>query len=86
MWDSGHGVCVVCGTSGDRDILGRCEACFRKNAPVPYCHFKEMGVENPGDPQGSTAHVRDIKARRVDVKTGKMYYDRGQRSYSFPKG
>lgn len=52
----------------------------------PSIYFKEMGVENPGDPKGSTAHVRDIKARRLDTKTGKMFYYQAPKTYFFPKG
>ena len=81
MWDSGPGKCVVCGSLGDRDVLGRCEPCFRRGEYVPFLYFKEMGVENPRDPEGSTAHVRDIKARRYDTKENKMFYYKGERSY-----
>lgn len=49
-------------------------------------YFKEMGVENPADPKGSTAHVRDIKARRFDVKTKETYYNKSRTAYFFPKG
>jgi hypothetical protein len=84
--------CVKCQQEdNDLDFVGRCLDCFKKdilsNGPtngLPY--FKEMGVENPADPQGSTAHVRDIKARRLDVKTNETYYDKGRTSYFFPKG
>jgi len=53
---------------------------------VSYGYFKEMGVENPYDPKGSTAHVRDIKQRRWDQKEKRMFYYKGETRYSFPKG
>lgn len=49
-------------------------------------HFKEVGVENPYDKKGSTAHVRDIKSRRLDTKTGKMFYHQAPKTYYFSKG
>lgn len=62
-----------------------CKHCFKGDSgDVPY--FKEMGVENPGDPKGSTAHVRDIKNRRYDSKTDKTYYHQPKKTYFFPKG
>lgn len=65
--------------------LWLCRQCYRKpDDGLPY--FKEMGVENPSDPKGSTAHVRDIKARRLDPSTNKMYYEQPRRTYFFPRG
>jgi hypothetical protein len=86
MWDSGIGRCVGCGQEADRDILGRCMPCFQSGFIPMYGSFKEVGVENPYDKQGSTAHVKDIKKRRLDVKTGKMYYHQEPKTYFFPKG
>lgn len=60
--------------------------CFRNNEVVGYGHFKEMGVENPLDPKGSTAHVREIKSRMHDFKTGKVYNYEPPKTYFFPKG
>lgn len=86
-------ICVECGKPNEYvDFLGRCYPCFEelkwrepKNRMVaPY--FKEMGAENPIDPKGSTAHVRDIKQRRVDTKTGETFYYTGKKTYFFPKG
>lgn len=86
MWDSGQGHCIGCGVLADRDILGRCDDCFRHGFRVMYGTFKEVGVENPYDKKGSTAHVRDIKSRRLDPKTKKMFYYEPPRTYFFPKG
>lgn len=79
MWDSGLGQCVGCGRQADRDVAGRCEECFRAGVPVGQPYFKEM-VKLVTD-SASVAHIKDIKARRLDTKTGKMYYDRGERTY-----
>ena len=86
MWDAGQGQCVVCGEEDDRDILGRCYQCFCLGIPVQYGHFKEVGRENPGDPKGSTAHVRDIKNRRMDPQTKQPFYYKGDTTYFIPKG
>jgi hypothetical protein len=48
--------------------------------------MKEVGIENPYDKKGSTAHVRDIKNRRYDPKTDKMFYHEGPKRYFFPGG
>jgi hypothetical protein len=85
MWDSGLGTCVACGLEGDRDILGRCPDCFRAQVPVRLPYFKEMGVENPMDPKGSTAHVREIKTRRIDPKTKAVFNYEPPKTYFFPK-
>lgn len=34
-------------------------------------------------PEATTAHIRDLESRRVDTKTGKMYYDKGKVSYFY---
>lgn len=86
MWDSGFGNCVVCGKNEDRDILGRCDGCFRKGVVPQYGSFKEMGVENPDDPKGSTSHVRDIKMRMIDPESKKVTYYKPPKTYFFPKG
>lgn len=85
MWDAGQGICVVCGEQADRDILGRCLSCFQLQVPVRFPYFKEMGVENPMDPKGSTAHVRDIKLRRIDPKTKEVFNYEPPKTYFFPK-
>lgn len=49
----------------------------------PTCRLFEYGVENPIDPKGSTAHVRDIKARRINTKTKEMFYYQAPKTYFF---
>lgn len=49
------------------------------------CRLFEYGVENPVDPKGSTAHVRDIKARRIDPKTKAVFNYEKPKTYFFPK-
>jgi len=49
------------------------------------CRPFEFGVENPTDPKGSTAHVRDIKARRIDPVTKTLFYYQTPKTYFFPK-
>lgn len=68
--------------SGDQWLCKHCY--YRSPDSLPY--FKEVGVENPYDKQGSTAHVRDIKNRRLDTKTNKMFYHEPPKTYFFPKG
>lgn len=33
--------------------------------------------------KSSKSHIADIRARRLDTQTGKMYYDKGSRSYFY---
>lgn len=61
-----------------------CRHCISGNHDS-RCRLFEYGVENPIDPKGSTAHVRDIKARRIDPKTKTMFYYEGPKTYFFPK-
>lgn len=61
-----------------------CKHC--RSFDEPSLYFKEVGVENPYDKKGSTAHVRDIKNRRLDTKTNRMFYYEAPKSYFFPKG
>lgn len=49
------------------------------------CRLFEYGVENPMDPKGSTAHVRDIKARRIDTKSKTPFYYEAPKAYFFQK-
>lgn len=81
--------CSICNTNKSteyryRDGVWKCKHCSARD--VSGIYFKEMGVENPGDPKGSTAHVRDIKARRLDPVTQKMFYYKPPKTYFFPKG
>lgn len=62
-----------------------CKFCYR-GEPSSEPYFKEVGVENPYDKKGSTVHVRDIKNRRLDTKTNKMFYYEAPKTYFFPKG
>lgn len=67
--DGGVWVCRVC--AGHGESLG--------------CRLFEYGVENPMDSKGSTAHVRDIKARRIDPKTKTQFYYQAPKTYFFSK-
>lgn len=51
------------------------------------CRPFEMGRENPMDPKGSTAHVRDIKDRRWHPQEKRMFYRSRElgKTYFFPK-
>lgn len=86
-------ICVECGEpSAELDYFRRCPKCFeelkyrepKQKVSAPY--FKEVGVENPIDPKGSTAHVRDIKQRRIDTKTRETFYYKPPKRYFFKKG
>lgn len=81
--------CEWCGEDAGRYAL--CDACHAEwqtqTVKLPY--FKEMGVENPSDPKGSTAHVRDIKDRRYHPTEKRLFYKSQEmpgRTYFFPKG
>jgi hypothetical protein len=88
MWDAGLGICVGCGHEADRDILGRCDSCFRQGVCAYTPYFKEMGTANPLDPKGSTAHVRDIQDRRWHPTEKRMFYYSKEKpkTYFLPKG
>jgi hypothetical protein len=51
------------------------------------CRLFEFGHENPSDPRGSTAHVRDIKDRRWHPTEKRQFYYSKElgKSYFFPK-
>lgn len=49
------------------------------------CRLFEFGQENPIDAKGSTAHVRDIKKRRIDPKTKEFFYYKTPKAYFFTK-
>lgn len=64
-----------------------CGLCYRR--PESGCRLFEYGQENPMDPKGSTAHVRDIKDRRWHPKEKRLFYYSKEglgKSYFFPKG
>jgi len=63
-----------------------CRHCFHAPAVPAGCNLFERGHENPMDPDGTTAHIRDIKARRWDPKENRVFYYAPPRGYSFPKG
>jgi ribosomal protein L37AE/L43A len=46
----------------------------------PSCRLFEVDSEVK---EMTTAHRRDLEERRLDTKTGKMYYDRGKTSYFY---
>lgn len=52
------------------------------------CRLFEFGHENPIDPKGSTAHLRDIKDRRWHPTEKRMFYWSKERpkTYFFKKG
>lgn len=60
-----------------------CSHCYVSPDPRDTCRPFEFGHENPTDPKGSTAHVRDIKARRIDPKTKKQFYYETPKTYFF---
>jgi len=57
-----------------------CYSCYEK-PEESTCRLHEYGHENPEDPKGSTAHVRDIKARRIDPKTKEQFYYQASKTY-----
>lgn len=79
--------CSTCNTFSPtlhyQDGVWVCRHCY--TVPDPSCLMFEYGRENPTDPEGSTAHVRDIKARRLDPKTKTMFYYEQPKTYFFPK-
>lgn len=63
-----------------------CRHCYTPPSLTNTCRLFERGHANPIDPMATTAHIRDIQARRLDTKTKKMYYDQGPKSHFFLKG
>lgn len=82
------GLCPECHkpTATFKYVDGRwvCRSCSGWSEPMA-CRPFEYGVENPTDPKGSTAHVRDIKARRIDPKTKTLFYYEKPKTYFFKK-
>lgn len=82
------GFCPRCGKPAasfhydDGDWL--CRYCLGNTRPWSCLAF-EYGRENAMDSHGSTAHVRDIKARRLDPKTKTMFYYETPKKYFFSK-
>lgn len=63
-----------------------CRRCWISPEVVDTCRPFEYGQENPYDPEGSTAHVRDIKQRRWHPEEKRLFYYKPPVSYSFPRG
>lgn len=64
-----------------------CKDCYQRPPASDTCRLFEMGHENPSDPKGSTAHVRDIKARRYNPTEKRTFYaSELGRTYFIPKG
>jgi len=61
-----------------------CRHCYR--SPESSCRLFEYGHENPRDAGGSTAHVRDIKSRRLEPGTNRVVRDTGPKTYFFKRG
>lgn len=78
-------MCKNCGKySGSLHYQGGdwlCRHCY--GSGDTGCRLFEYGVENPIDAKGSTAHVRDIKARRLDPKTKTLFYYEKPKTYFF---
>lgn len=62
-----------------------CRHCGLDSDNNSSCRLFEFGVENPIDPKGSTAHVQDIKNRRIDPKTKTQFYYQKPKTYFFSK-
>lgn len=58
-----------------------CRHCY--GGTGPSCRLFEYGVENPIDAKGSTAHVRDIKMRRIDPVTKTVFNYEKPKTYFF---
>lgn len=69
----------VSGTFHLQDGKWVCGHCYVEPPLAQTCRMHEFGHENPIDPKGSTAHVREIKTRRIDPKTKEVF------NYSPPK-
>jgi hypothetical protein len=77
--------CAICEKPSSSYLVIDGQLICRWCAPAPEagCRLFEYGHENPMDPKGSTAHVRDIKARRYDNESKKVYYEKPSRTYFF---
>lgn len=87
--DSNMKLCAKCdhfsATLHYQDDIWVCRPCYVAPGDGLSCRPFEFGHENPADPHGSTAHVRDIKARRLDPKTKTLFYYEKPKTYFFPK-
>jgi hypothetical protein len=87
MWDSGMGMCIGCKKQADRDILGRCNECFKAGLEVKYGHFKEMEHVH-GKVYASKAHIKDLEDRRWHPTEKRQFYRSKEpgRTHFLPKG
>lgn len=60
-----------------------CRHCYDRPPDADTCRAFEYGHENPIDPKGSTAHVRDIKLRRIDPKTKEVFNYKSPSKYFY---
>lgn len=76
---------VLKGSGPDFELL--CRDCFTFNPDRDSCRLFEYGHENPIDPKGSTAHIRDIRDRRWHPTEKRMFYYSKElgRTYFLPK-
>lgn len=83
------GICPKCSkpamTLRYVDGIFVCAHCVGRHSDLG-CRTFEYGHENPLDPKGSTAHVRDIKARRYDFKEKRTFNYEPPKTYFFPRG
>jgi len=70
--------CEKCGTLADLDFMKRCEPCFRKYLDV-VVDKPSLGIMKNGY-SVTAAHYDDITHRKIGTD-GKVYQDRGQRSF-----
>lgn len=83
-----HAICDLCSKpASSLHLEGELWICKHCQIP-PHDQFyiREVGVENPLDPKGSTAHIRDIKSRRYHPQEKRMFRYAPPKTYFFPKG
>lgn len=71
--------CDVCGELGELDFMRRCEPCFRNYVMNVVDKPYGMGVMKNGYTV-TAAHYDNITHRRIGTD-GKVYQDRGQKSF-----
>ena len=80
-----NGFCPSCHKPASSLILVDGDWICRVCASLPVggcCSLVEYETLTP-DTKASKAHIKDIKSRRLDTKTGKMYYEKGKTSYFY---
>jgi hypothetical protein len=60
-----------------------CRECYQVPPPIETCRLFEKGHANPRDPDGTTAHVRDIQARRWHPKEKRLFYYTPPKTYFY---